>query len=89
MKQGQQRAYGSWEVFTFCREDNPEDWNPGDPIRYAAGGFAEYRYPHIDREIKWSSKARQDIADRHFYDYNGAHDQIEKELRDRINALKG
>ena len=87
MKISHQTAKDGWDIYTSCREDNPQDWNPGDPIRYAARGFAEFARPH-EFNGAWSSKNRLDHPEVHFSDFNKAHDAVEADLRKRIEELK-
>lgn len=79
-----------WDIFTMCREDNPGDWKPGDPIRFTAHGFADFARPH-NFIGSYSDKSRQNYpasGTLHFYDFNEAHNTIETELRAVIEALK-
>ena len=79
--------HDGWTIQTECREDNPEDWKPGDPIRYSAWGTATFRRDYL-YPGKWHSTAEQRVAPAHFDDFNKAHREIRAELISKIDGLK-
>ena len=90
MRISQECGHDGWDIYTACREDNPENWKPGDPIRFAAHGFAEFARPHHFSGT-WSDKKRQNhplSGELHFDDFNEAHNAVEAKLREMVDMLK-
>jgi hypothetical protein len=90
MRASKMLDHDGWDLVTTCREDNPENWKPGDPIRFAARGFAEFARPHHFAGT-WSDKKRQNhplSGELHFDDFNEAHNAIEAKLREMVDILK-
>jgi len=87
MRLSHQDDHEGWTISTECREDNLEDWKPGDPIRYVAWGSATLKRDNTFLGT-WASKAPQSFPHTHFSDYNQAHREIRSNLIAKIDSLK-
>jgi hypothetical protein len=83
-------GYEEWTIETYCREDNPVDWRPGDQLVFAVRGFAEFSKPPAYGE-NYTSLARIDIREEatpNFYRAQAGHDHVRDELRKQIDERK-
>ena len=93
MLQNQQKSENDWMFYTFCRENNPDNWRPGQPRRFAVRGFAEYKGRStgngwmIESRINWN-----DGLERHPSEDVQSQDSIIDDLKaeiKRIEAARG
>jgi len=79
--------HNGWKIYTFCHEDQAEEWVPGDPSRYHAWGSAEEcRRPNPDRA--WRPSEIIKIYPAYFDDAEVAHKSIKRELIRRIASIE-
>lgn len=76
-----------WTIQTECREDKPDDWKPGDPLRFIAWGTATFQRDYIFPGT-WTSKGQQSFTHTHFEDSNRAHKEIHAALVAKVDSLK-
>lgn len=60
----------NWEIYTAGRANNPSNWQPGHPMRFAVRGWAEYRGDRknakswIDvNRINWNDGLEKNVDD--------------------------
>jgi hypothetical protein len=83
-------SYAGWTIETYCYEDKPEDWKPGDPIPYKANLLAKDERP-AQFPDPWTGPKRFTIPEHGahtFQDWNEAYRALKREAHDHIDALK-
>lgn len=90
MVAAQEDEYLGWTVTTTCREVKPDDWQPGDSIKYAARACIEFKNP-MAHPPGWHFTGKVSFPAHHerlFDDWTHAHEVMKIEAQAEIHMMR-